>query len=490
MVVELLAFLEWVTGFIGAITMFDLLQGLSEKELDIFHDKVLSVIAKGGIQLRHVDMRKRLADFNGVVIDDDIVKFMPDLVNKHVFDIEFDMPAYFADDNFVMITGTTTPNIRDSETGRKRPSNSEDLIMITKLEDSLDVVGTAAVTVCDVPRHLVDITIHKIMWENSRFKGNDIFEHTPKSTVLPCVRYIEEMAAILDKRFTYGTWVESPKGFNDDELSVLYEYLDRDVPLWVGNFPMYGCTSPIFFESGMVQAAAELFASYLAVKLLHGDYPVYLQVIDSIMGHPVDWKFLSVVFSSTKDILKTIYQVCINNFYHIPNVGMSLLSGGIEPDFQQGLQKGLHTLVAALLGVRAFRIGGMVGIDMVCCPEAVILDHELLRFVRRLITERGFDMSRTHEDRIIGVAPKGSFMMDDLTLEWYKDEYFESELFDCYPIDYWEEKGYPSLLQRARDKMWRKVEEHDYRLPEDQQKELDALYKKAKDDYELQEAFR
>jgi trimethylamine:corrinoid methyltransferase-like protein len=304
-----------------------LLNGLSDQDLRKFHEKVLYLIENIGIQVDHEKMLKRLGDHAGVHIKGRNVTFDSDLVDSKVFNIEFDMPDYFYDDNFTLISGNMNPTIKDGETGRIRLATQEDLKLVTKLEDSLDVTGTAAVTLSDVPKHMVEITMHKILWENSRFKGNDIFEHNSRSTV-PCCGYIREMAEVLDKRFTVGLWVESPRRFNKYELEVVYEYLDKNVPLWVGSFPMYGVTSSIFIESGMAQSAAELFCGYLILKLLHADYPVYLQVIDSIMGHPVNWMFTSVAFSTVEDIMKTIYQMSINNFCNLPVVGLSLIRGG------------------------------------------------------------------------------------------------------------------------------------------------------------------
>lgn len=461
---------------------------IPQQSLVSFHEKVVDLISTVGIQVDHDAMRRRLADFRGVRVSGHTVTFGPELVNDHVFSIPFDMPEYFGKDDFLLISGNMNPTIKDPETGEVRPATTRDLIAVTKLEDSLGVTGTAAVTVNDVPKHMVEIALHKILWENSRFKGNDIFEHNSRSTIPSC-RYIREMSQALGKRFTVGLWFESPRRFNPSELEVVYHYLDTEVPLWVGSFPMYGLTAPIFIESGMAQSAAELFSGYLMLKLLHGNAPVYLQVIDSIMGHPVNWRFANVAYSTVEDIIKTIYQINLNIFYNIPVVGMSVLSNGKQEDCQQGFEKGVHTLIAALLGVRAFRTAGLLAQDMVYSPAQLMLDHEMLRFIQRLVAGRTFDPAKILVQQIASVPPGGTFLEEQLTLESYKREYSDFPLFDSAPVGHWLQEGAESLTRRALESAQERIAQHEYRIPEDQKRELDRIYSRALQDQQLVDYF-
>ena len=123
-----------------------LLNGLSDQDLKKFHEKVLYIIENIGIQVDHEKMLKRLSDHPWVHIKGKNVTFDSDLVDSNVFNIEFDMPEYFSDDNFTLISGNMNPTIKDGETGKIRLATQNDLVFATKLEDSLGVTGTAAVT--------------------------------------------------------------------------------------------------------------------------------------------------------------------------------------------------------------------------------------------------------------------------------------------------------------------------------------------------------
>jgi trimethylamine--corrinoid protein Co-methyltransferase len=253
---------------------------------------------------------------------------------------------------------------------------------------------------------------------------------------------------------------------------------------------MYGVTSPIFIESGMEQAAAELFAGYLALKLMHGDRPVYLQVIDSVMGHPVDWRYMNPLFSSVEDILKTLYQVSINRFYGIPLVGMSLLASGKEIDFQQGFEKAIHTLLCVQLGVRAFRIAGYLGLDMVYSPEQLVCDCEMMRFIKELTKRRPFDCDSIPVDEIIRQPPGGSYLGSDLTIANFRGEYWDPGFFDRAPVNTWLAEGGRTLEERARDVVEQRVAAHSYRLQDDRRREIDRIYHRAAHDEALAASYR
>ena len=466
-----------------------LLTGIPREDLLTFHERVLHLVENTGMQVDHEGILARLSDFDGVTIRNGRVTFAADLVNKHVFNIEYDMPPYFDEDDYLVISGNMNPTIKDTRAGQIREATVADLVRVTKLEDSYGVTGSASVTPTDVPKHLREICLHRTLWENSRFKGNDIFEHNPKST-LPSCQYIREMAQVLEKRFTVGLWVRSPWTFNRFELDIVYHYLDSDVPMWVGNFPLFGITTPIFIESGMAQAAAELFSGYTMLKLLRGSRPVYLQVIDSIMGHPVDWRFAHPVFSSIEDTMKTVYQVSLNRFYSIPLVGLTLHGAGKGVDFQQGFEKAVHTFVAALLGVRAFRNAGYLALDMVYSPEQLVCDCEMVRFLQQLVEHRRFDVERIMVDEIGKVEPGGSFIADELTLARFREEYRDPGFFDRSPVNHWLSHGSMTIEERAHEMVEQRIKDHEFELADGQQSKIDRIYDRASRDEALIDSFR
>jgi trimethylamine:corrinoid methyltransferase-like protein len=150
--------------------------GLSREQMDIMHEKALYLIENVGIHIPHEGIVKRLLNFDGVKIDKDHVKFKSDLVMKALKDAKYDLPAY-AKDNWIMSAGAHQTSFYDWDTGELRPPSTDDLVDLIKLGDALDTVGSAPVVPLDVPIQLQTILMHKIAWENSRYRCNDIYEH-------------------------------------------------------------------------------------------------------------------------------------------------------------------------------------------------------------------------------------------------------------------------------------------------------------------------
>ncbi len=468
--------------------MYDLFNITTDK-LEKFHEKVLYLIENIGIQVKNEKILKRLADFDGVKIKKSNVMFSPDIVNKFIFNIKFDLPPYFNKDNFLIISGGNIIRIKDKDTGKIRFATIKDLVETTKLEDSLNIAGGAAVRPLDIPNYLQEINMYKILWENSRFKGNDLFDINSKSTI-SCCKYIYEMAQVLNKRFTVGLWIRSPRILDEKELDIVYYYLNKNVGLWVGNFPIYGVSSPIFIESGLAQAAAELFSGYLMLRLLKGDNNVYIQIVDAIMGHPFDWKYGTLVYSSVEDILKTIYQVSINNYYNIPNVGMSLVTTAKLTDCQAGFEKGIHTIIAAMLGVKVYRVAGILALDNYYSFEQLLIDYEMVKIIEKIIKRRNFDTGKILVDKIMEVKPGGNFFCSEDTILNFKKEYHDPILFCHSSFDHWQKRGSMSIEEKANELVKEKIKNHYYEISKDKKREINKIYKKAIEDKNLEESYK
>jgi len=469
--------------------MYNLFNKIPKNKLEKFHEKVLYLIENSGIHVKNKKILKKLADYDGVKIKGNDVMFTPDIVNKYVFDIKFDLPPHYDEDNFLIISGCNNINIKDKDTGKIRHTTIEDLVETTKFEDSLNIAGSAPVKPLDIPEHLQEISMYKTVWENSGFKANDIFDINSKSTIR-CCEYIYEMAQVLNKRFAVGLYVRSPRVVEDKELDIVYHYLNnKNTYLYVGTYPIYGVSSPIFIESGMAQAAAELFSCYIMLRLLKGDDKVYIQVLDSIMGHPFDWKYGNVVYSSVEDIIKTIYQVSINSYYNIPNVGTSLVTMAKLSDSQAGFEKGIHTMIAAMLGIKAFRAPGLLDLDNQYSYEQLFIDYEMVKIIEEIIKKRDFDTGKILIDKIMEVNPGGSFIDSEDTFLNFKKEYYDPLLFDHSLFDHWQKSGSISIEKKANELVKEKIKNHDYKLPEDKQREINKIYKAAEKDKSLEESY-
>ena len=181
---------------------FRFVGGLSKEQMNILHEKALFLAENVGINIPHKGILNKLADYNGVTIEGENVKFKSDLVIKALSEAKYILPAY-ANNEWLIDAGAHQTKTYDLETGKLRESTTEDLLNLIKLGYSYGAVGSAPVVPFDKPTYLQEIFMHKTAYEYSDRRCNDIFEHMDKSTI-PCANYVYEMAKAANKWFTFG----------------------------------------------------------------------------------------------------------------------------------------------------------------------------------------------------------------------------------------------------------------------------------------------
>ncbi len=462
--------------------------GLSTDQIDLLHEKALYLVEKVGVVIPHEGILNLLSDYRGVRIENGNVKFKSDLVVKALKNAKYPLPEY-AKNNWIVSAGAHQTNFFDLDTGKVRQTTLKDLIDLIKLGDALDTVGSAPVVPLDQPYYLQEILMHKIAWEYSRYRANDMFEHDPKPTV-EAATYIYDMAKAANKWFAIGLYMISPKTFDRRELEVVYKFLDMGVPMWAGTMPIAGVNAPITMQSALLQSMFETFGCLTMLSLINTKSYNYIQVIDSFITHPFDWKYTTFVLGSAEDVRGTLNKISIHKYYNMPFAVKSLLTSGKEPDAHAAFEVGVHTLIAALAGARVFRCGGLLTSAEVYSAEMLVIVHEIVEYIKNILKIEEFSEERLMVDEIEAVGPGGSFIGRKSTYDNFQKEYWEPELFIHSNLGQWREMGSKSIRQYANEIAKRKIREHTYMMDNDKKKALDEIYECAKNDEQLKRSYK
>ncbi len=471
-----------------SIDDFTLAGGLNSSQIDRMHQEALALVEEVGIQVQHQGIKNLLAEHAGVSIDKDTVRFRSDLVLKALRESRYDLPPY-AKEGWVVDAGAHQTLYYDLDSRQIRPPTTQDLIELTKLGDAFDMVGSAPVVPMDVPPHLQHILMHKVSYEHSRFRCNDIYEHMDKPTC-ECAEYVYEMAQAAGKRFTYGVWTISPRSFDENALEVAYHLLDRGVPMWISTMPIAGVSSPITMLSCLVQSMFEHFAGLTMLSLINTKSFNYIAPDDAFEADPFDMRYCTFVYGSAEYTRATLHKIALCRRYGIPLIAKTMNTAGKEPDAQAGFEIGAHTLIAALAGVRAFRTAGLLSCAEVYSAEIVVIIDEIMQFIRNVLKPEDFSAKRLMVDEIRAVGPRESYIGRDSTFENYRGEYWIPELFSHSNLGQWREAGSRSIWGQANEMAKRKIREHTYRIGDDVRRELDRIYRRAASDAKLIDSFR
>jgi len=469
---------------------FGLRGGFTEDQISMMHEKALHLIEQLGIRIPHKGILGLLSNYNGVKINKDNVTFSNDLVLNAIKKAKYFLPDYANDrDNWIISSGVNQTKYYDLCTGEIREPTKKDLIDLTKLCDVLNTVGAAPVKPMDEPIHLQEILMHKISYEYSRYKCNDIYEIMDKSTV-ECANYVYEMAQAAGKWFTFGVWMISPRSFDRNNLEVAYRLLDKGIPMWISTMPVTGVSAPITIQSALLQSMFEHFAGLTMLYLINTRSYNYISPNDAFEVDPFDMKYATFVYGSAEYARITLHKIALCKYYNIPVMAKTLLTAAKEPDAQAAFEIGVHTLIAALAGARAFRCGGLLNHGELYSAEMLVIVMEIVEYIKNILKDEEFDEGKLMVDEIRAVGPGQSFIGRKSTFMNFRKEYWEPELFVHSNLGQWKEMGAKSIIQWARELKKKKINEHTYCIDKDIKKELDKIYEHAKNDEQLEDSYK
>lgn len=462
--------------------------GLTNAQIKVLHEKALYLIKNSGIRVPHNKILDLISNYDGVKIKNETVCFSEDLVEKAIKGLRFDYPDEFKKGYF-MLSGAHQDIVYDIDTFRLRKTTLADLRILTKICDFLRITGSAPVRPMDKPLYLQEILMYKVSWENSSHKSNNIFEHNPKSTI-ESAKYIYEMSKVANKWFSIILWVISPRNFSYADLDIVYYFRDKNIPMCVTTMPVAGTTAPINMVGAYLQSIFELFSGLTLISLVNTKGCNYCAPMDNIRAYTFDMRFGTFVYGSPEDIKGTVYQANLNEYYGLPTVAKSLLTTSKEPDGQASLEKGLHTLMAMLLGIKGFTNAGLLSVDEIYSAEQLVIDKEIVDFCSKVVKDEDFLNIDEILTEIMETGPNQTFLTKESTLRQYKDFLWDPQLFTHESLGQWQKNGSMTLQKKANNKVKEILKIHDYQIDEGLKKELDKIFKTATEDQKLIDSYK
>ena len=198
------------------------------------------------------------------------------------------------------------------------------------------------------------------------------------------------------------------------------------------------------------------------------------------MYHPL-WPYSSVSWIRTPDACLYRAGVLQMTEYltgRFPRGGVFRSTAKV-PDEHAACERTASALWQALLGVRSFGAVGQLSVDEVFSPQQAVLDREILAYVQRILN--GLDLSAEVDPVALigeGVA-QGSFLGTLDTARRFREFYVFPEVFRHWNVNRWRAEGAPSVLSEAWARAQEEIAACSYRLPPEQEEQVDAVYAKA-----------
>jgi len=451
---------------------------LSQDQIQQMHNAALEILESVGIKIEHPRLIQMLSGQNGVIIEDNWARLLPDVVDRYVNE-QRQRARPFSHPETSKIhcsAGGYASYTVDMETDEVRPITTTDLIQYTKLIHAMNDAGYPIAGSCpgfpqDVPPPLRPLAQYRIGAEYSKFGGSaDI-------PSIPIAEYIREMQQVMGRTFfSLPLYMVSPLRLQGDSLERVLHFWDELSSISVSSMPMIGVSLPIFFPDAFVLAMAEVMGGYTIMRVMGA-----ANVSFSVNAHPFDMKYTALTFASPEHNLCDLTQMEINRFYGISHPGSrSLRTMAKRPGIQAAAEKSASAVIGALAGSRSFSSGGVMALDELFSPEQLVIDCEIIAYVKRFIEGYEFSGLRLSIQDIREMSLRGHFLEHESTRAHYRDIYWMPQLFEHTMLRQWFDMDEPDLRHRAQAIVHEMIQKHDYQLDESKQRQLNEIYEHAK----------
>jgi len=328
-------------------------------------------------------------------------------------------------------TGGTAIYVLDPETGQRRPSAVEDVILNARMVDALENIHAFTINVfpneveqkdhIDVNRffHALDNTTKHVMGGIYSLKGcRDVVRMARTIAGSP--------AALQEKPFvSFITLIISPLKI-DDDYGEMTCYLAREkLPVVVPTEPICGTTSPITLAGNVLMHVAETLGGIALIQCVNRGAPgicgsvgsiTNLQTMDHLAG-PIERAMINAAVAQ------------MAQHFQIPLYSTGGTTDSKDVDIQAAYESAMSSLLVAMSGANYIHdIAGLMESDLTVSYEKLAMDNEILGMCQRVL--RGIEVNdeTLATELMIKKGPGQDFMTEEHTVRHMRDEFFVPRL--------------------------------------------------------------
>lgn len=429
-------------------------------------DEAHQLMIKPGIKVQNAEARGLLADA-GAQVDEEkmIVKIPEQIVRKalesaprkfHLHDYDGDPRVQYGGDAVQFDPGSSGISILIPETLEHKTAETEDLIRIIKVAESLpqyDAQSTAVV--ChDVPRELHDLyRLYLVMLYSKKPIVTGAFTNAT-------VHHMIDMLAIFagghdnlrgKPRAIFDVCPSPPLIWSNFGAGNLIALARAGVPAEIVSMPLAGAAAPVTLLGAVTQHAAECLSGITIHQLAQA-------------GSPIVWGGAPSTFDMRKGgtPFGSVETAMIDSSY--AQVGKSLglpthaYLGATESkvlDMQAGLESGMGAMIGALSGINMISGSGMLDSLLCQSPEKLVVDAEGIAMAKRMIEGMKIQTETLATGFYEGVNFKGGdFLKQKITMQLFqKEQHMPGKVIDRDSMRGWRESGSMDTFTRAKQRV-------------------------------------
>lgn len=466
---------------------------LSEADLQQIHDATLFILAHTGVRVDSPEVLDILAATSGVAVDRNrhVATFDEGAVmtaldatpsSFSVYGRDRSQKITYGQDGFVCQSIPGETQYVEPLSGSRRAATMEDFERCVVVADALpniDIVG-AMVQPEEIPVDVRDVVLYAELFKRTKKPVRSWVQSRRGA------HYVREIALLLagDRQtfrdyplLEFGFEPVSPLQLPGEPLETALDFARAGVPITLGPMPQAMATAPVTLAGAVTLGNAEALATLVAVQAAAPGAPcTYFSG-----PHIMDPRTMNLVFSSPEQGLMGAMVAQLGHRYDLP-VGINVgLTDANVPDAQAGLEKGITMTIGVLAGAHIFGGMGIAGCDQGFSLPQLIIDDEMIGFIRRMARDEPVNAHTIAADLIARVGIGETYLMEDHTLDNWRDSFWIPQLCSRNSWEMWQTEGGMTMLQRAQARQEQILAEHTLpRLEEATEHELDRIVSAAR----------
>ena len=364
-------------------------------------------------------------------------------------------------------TGPTIQYVYDIDTGQRRETDYEDIEKAARLCDylpNIDFLMPMGMTAgVDPASRGIDPRL------TDRYDFAAMLRNTTKPLMCSCwtvegLTDIHKMAVAVrgseqalrdNPLFILFRQPVSPLTHDAEPLRAVLYCAEAGIPMCYASYPLMGATGPATLAGAVALSNAEFLSGLVIGQLRRPGSPV----IFNLGGGPMDMRTSGTPYNAPESFLGEMAGAAMAEFYGMPNYSYGGLTDSKLLDEQAGTEAALSLFQSTLAGSTLIHDVGYMDTGMTASWELIVLGDEIISHLKRIMAGIDLTDEQLALDVIEAVGPGGNFLMEEHTLQHYRDVWYP-QVLNREEYSVWAEKGAKPLREVLREKVRWILENH------------------------------
>ncbi len=433
---------------------------LSDHEIVQIHEASINILETSGV-LVYSKKALDLLNSRGAIVDYDkkLVRIPRKIVESCLKSVPKTIDLYDRNGNKYLTLGDGIPKcasghnaifIIDAQTNERRNSTVKDVenfaLISDKLED-IDVVGVPVMPQDVTPKATLLYAV-KALYENTT---KPLFFSTESTAINASI--IDMMKVIAGKNnisecpsAISQLSSTSPLLWEPGAVDALIDVATEGVPLNLLPEPMTGVSAPYTVAGLLTMHNTEVLSGVVLSQLVRSGAPV----IYGSSWTTFDMKYTAAIIGSPETSMLRVAGCQMARYYNMPCHTTAPNSDSNAHDEQNSWEKTISNICAICGGNDLVMNSGMFATGLTISLEQLVLDDEINGIIRRLHRGIQVDKNTIGVQVINSVGPKGSFLMEEHTMDFlFSREFREVKVSNTNNYDNWLADGAPTVEKNA-----------------------------------------